>query len=94
MFVRHGVHETLGVHLVHRHLNLEADVVMVGTNVAGLSACWNKPTKMADVDLINIHGPIFKLVDDEHFVAYEFEEGVVNNLSSCSADFFAEFALF
>lgn len=42
---------------------------------------------MADVGVSNIHGHIFKLFDDVHFVAYEFEEGAVNNLSSCSADF-------
>lgn len=40
---------------------------------------------MADVVVSNI---IFKLFDDVHFVAYEFEEGAFNNLSSCSADLF------
>jgi hypothetical protein len=92
MFVRHDVHDTLDVHLVHRHLDLEVDVMMIDTNVAGFSACWNKLIKMIDVDLTSIHGHIFKLVDDEHFVVYEFEKGVVNNLSPCSVDFFVEFA--
>lgn len=91
MFVGHDVHDNLGVHLVDGHVGLAADMVMVGTNIADLSACWNKPTKMADVDLTNIQGHIFKLVNNERFVAYEFQEGAVNNLSSCSADFFVEF---
>ena len=89
MFVEHNVHQKLSVHLIHGHIGLAADMMMVSTNLTDLSACWNKPIKMADVDLSNIHGNIFKLVDDDHIVAYEFKEGTVTNLSSCSSDFFA-----
>lgn len=65
---------------------------MLGHNFTDPSGCWIRPISMEEVNLVEVHGHIFKLVDEDRFVAYEYVEGGVNDLSSISTDFFKELA--
>ena len=47
---------------------------------------------MEEVNLTEVHGHIFKLVDEDRFVAYEYAEGKANDLSNISGGFFKELA--
>ena len=45
---------------------------------------------MQEVNLADVHGYIFKLVDACYFVAYEYVEGKASDLSDISTDFFKD----
>ncbi|KAF4625639.1 hypothetical protein G7Y89_g12526 [Cudoniella acicularis] len=75
IFVKYNVHERLRVHLIHGHVKVAADNVMLGHS-------FTEPS--------DVHGHIFKLVDGGHFVAYEYVEGKASDLSDISTDFFKD----
>lgn len=91
IFAKHGVTDLLGVHLIHGHSQISEDKIMLGTSFyTGKSGRWTKPTSISGVDLHNIHGHIFVLKDEQHFVAYEYREGA-KDLSGAKIEFFADF---
>jgi len=79
IFAKYNVHERLGIHLIHSHAKVAAGNVMLGHSFAKPSGRWAKPTQIEEVDLADIHGHIFKLVDGGRFVAYEYVEGKASN---------------
>lgn len=92
IFVKYNVHNQLGVHLIHSHAKVAAGHVMLGHKFTDPSGCWSRPTTMEDVNLAEVHGHIFKLIDDDRFVAYEYVEGKASDLSNISTGFFKELA--
>ncbi|KAL9103232.1 MAG: hypothetical protein Q9163_001719 [Psora crenata] len=95
IFVKHGVHDRLGVHLIHsHHANMSTDFVMLGHNFTDPSGCWIKPTALEEVNLAEVHGHVFMLVEEDRFVAYEYVEGRVNGLSNIKPGFFKDFAAY
>jgi hypothetical protein len=90
IFVKYSVHERLGVHLIHGHAKIAAGNVMLGHSFTEPSGRWAKPTQMEKVNLADVHGHIFKLVDGGRFVAYEYVEGKASDLSDISTDFFKD----
>jgi hypothetical protein len=45
---------------------------------------------MEKVNLVDVYGHIFKLVDKGRFVAYEYVKGKASDLSDISTDFFKD----
>jgi hypothetical protein len=90
IFVKYSVHERLGVHLIHRHAKIAAGNVMLGHSFTEPSGRWAKPTQIEKVNLADIHGHIFKLVNGGRFIAYEYVKGKASNLSNISTDFFKD----
>lgn len=91
IFVRHNAHEKLGVHLIHGHFKIPADTIMLGTNFENPSGRWTKPTSINEVNLDNVHGHIFVLTPEHDFVAYEYQDGPLPDLSGIDPAFFTEF---
>lgn len=94
IFVKYNVQDRLGVHLIHNHAKVATGRVMLGHNFTDPSGCWTRPTALEEVNLAEVHGHIFMLVDEDRFVAYEYIEGRVNGLSSVSFNFFKNFAAY
>lgn len=92
IFVKYNVHNRLGVHLIHSHAKVAASHVMLGHKFTDPSGCWSRPTAMEEVNLAEVHGHIFKLIDDDRFVAYEYVEGKASDLSNISTGFFKKLA--
>ncbi|KAF2184559.1 hypothetical protein K469DRAFT_688571 [Zopfia rhizophila CBS 207.26] len=90
LFVRHNVHTILGVHLIHGHFEIPEDTVMLGKNFENPLGRWTKPTDMNTIDLNTIHGHIFILKNNE-FLAYEYQDGPMPDLSEVGQNFVAEF---
>jgi hypothetical protein len=72
-----------GLHLNHRHLELEQDMVMLGTRFTEPSGYWTRPIKIDAINYGNVHGHFFKLVskdDDDSYVwiAYTYYEGALS----------------
>ena len=94
IFVKHNVHDRLGVHLIHSHTQMATGHVMLGHKFTDPSGCWTKSTALEEVNLAEVRGHIFVLVEEGRFVAYEYVEGRVNGLSSVSSSFFKDFATY
>lgn len=90
LFVRHNAHKTLGVHLIHGHGKTPENTVMLGSNFENPSGRWTKVMEIDAVDLSTIHGHIFVLTSDG-FIAYEYQDGPMPDLSSVGEEFFADF---
>ena len=90
IFVKYNVHERLGIHLIHSHAKVAAGNVMLGHSLTEPSGCWTKPIPIEEVNLAAVHGHIFKLVDGDRFVAYEYVEGKAHDFSDINAAFFGE----
>ena len=67
---------------------------MLGHYFTDPSGCWTRPTALEEVNLAEVRGHIFALVEEDRFVAYEYVEGRVNDLSSVSPGFFKDFAAY
>ncbi|KAF2970068.1 hypothetical protein GQX73_g3520 [Xylaria multiplex] len=87
---RFNVQDKFGIHLIHGHLQLEADSIMLGTALTSVRGCWTKPTSIDDIDPAGIHGHIFKLTSKGELQAYEYREGPTMNLAGVDAAFFHE----
>lgn len=94
IFVKYNVHDRLGVHLIHSHAQIATGRVMLGYNFTDPSGCWTRSTALEEVNLAEVRGHIFVLVEEDRFVAYEYIEGRVNGLSSVSSSFFKDFAAY
>ncbi|KAI0526428.1 hypothetical protein F5B22DRAFT_585712 [Xylaria bambusicola] len=86
----YGVQNKFGIHLIHGHLQLESDKIMLGTALTSVRGCWTKPTSINHINLAEIHGHIFKLTPKGELQAYEYREGSVMDLSDVDAAFFHE----
>ncbi|KAI5859599.1 hypothetical protein GGS23DRAFT_616002 [Durotheca rogersii] len=62
------VQEKFGYHLVHGHLQVTLGRVMLGQPMTKLDACWNRPTSVKEAALGNVHGHIFVLGADGHYL--------------------------
>lgn len=91
LFVRHNAQKTLGVHLIHGHFKIPENTIMLGSNFENPHGRWTKVTDIGAVDLSSVHGHIF-VVTGDGFIAYEYQDGPMPNLSGISKDFFVEFA--
>lgn len=84
LFIRHNVQNVFGLHLVHGHFQIDEDVIMLGVGLGiGSPGYWTKPTKYVNVDKDSIHGHIYVLSSENHFIAYEYRE---ENLSTSFRD--------
>jgi len=95
IFVKHNVQDRLGVHLIHSHSKMTTEHVMLGHHLTNPSGCWTRQTPLKGVNLAEVHGRIFKLVDGNGFVAYEYVEGrATNDLPSIGSNFLEELAAY
>ncbi|KAG8427153.1 hypothetical protein J3459_007467 [Metarhizium acridum] len=90
IFVKYDVHSRLGVHLIHGHSKLATGTVMLRHILTEPSGYWTKPVTIEELDLATVQGHIFKLVAGDRFVAYEYTERRVNDVSDISFDFIRE----
>ncbi|KAF3484275.1 uncharacterized protein GIQ15_03599 [Arthroderma uncinatum] len=63
---------------------------MLGTNFENPCGRWTKPKTINEVDLNNVHGHIFALTSAHDFVAYEYQDGPMPDLSGIEPAFFTE----
>lgn len=98
LFVRNGVQEVFGVHLLHRHFIAPENTVLLGFEAQlseKSSACWTKPISVAELANNEVHGHVFRLQPDGTFVPYELQEGKMDaKTASIGHKFFHEFAVF
>lgn len=94
LFVRHNAHTKLGVHLIHGHFKTPPNTVMLGTSIENPCGRWTKATAVDAVNLSKIHGHIFALHSAGGFVAYEYQDGPMPDLSAIKEAFFTEFILY
>lgn len=64
---------------------------MLGSNFENPCGCWTKVTDVGAVDLSTVHGHIF-VVTGDGFIAYEYQDGPMPDLSRISKEFFRGFA--
>ncbi|PKS11380.1 hypothetical protein jhhlp_003142 [Lomentospora prolificans] len=97
LFVRHGVQDVFGVHLLHGHFIAPEGTVLLGTEAKlseQSSACWTKPVLMAELASKAVHGHVFRLLSNGTFVPYELQEGEISSKAASTApEFFQELAL-
>lgn len=72
-----GVEDKFGVHLIHGHLNLNKNEVMLGKALDGpdTRGIWTRPTNICDLEPKRIHGHIFALNSSSQFIPYEYRHG-------------------
>jgi hypothetical protein len=63
---------------------------MLGTNIKNPYGRWTKTTETDTIDFSKIHGHIFALRPAGGFVAYEYQDGPMPDLSDIDEAFFAE----
>ncbi|KAJ9143271.1 hypothetical protein NKR19_g6874 [Coniochaeta hoffmannii] len=85
---RYGLIEKVGIHLIHGHSTLPENTVLVGTNDLDHYR-FVKQTKLDDLDVNNVHGHIFALTD-HGFRPYEYQTGMLPDLSGIDVDAFLE----
>lgn len=95
LFIRHNAQDVFGLHLVHGHFRIDEDMIMLGVGLGtGSPGYWTKPTKYANVDKDSIHGHIYVLSSENHFIAYEYrEEPSADKWKQVHPSFFSELAL-
>lgn len=67
---------------------------MLRTSIENPCGRWTKATAVDAVDLSKIHGHIFALHSAGGFVAYEYQDGPMPDLSVIKEAFFTEFILY
>ncbi|KAK7419096.1 hypothetical protein QQZ08_010999 [Neonectria magnoliae] len=91
MIERHGMSQSLGVHLIHRHDQIGEDMLRVAVELTTRSGSWTKPCAIESLDVNKIHGHVLKLLPNERFVAYEYCEGSLpNSLAKADSPLFRE----
>jgi hypothetical protein len=88
--MRYNAQSKFGLHLIHGHLKIQRDMIMLGTSFKNPSGCWTKPTSIQDINPEDIHGHIFMLSPDNRLVAYEYREGPPNDIAGTDPTFFQE----
>lgn len=91
VFERYNVQAKFGLHLIHRHLHLQDDTIMLGHSIEEPSGCWTKPTDLCHITPEDIHGHVFRISGDGHLVAYECRDGRPVDFESVNPAFFHEF---
>ena len=93
LFLRYNVDSIFGVHLVHGHLRIHSDTVMLGSMFRDDSSVyWTRPSFYKDVLAKDVHGHIYKVTADNHLLAYEYREGTPpDNVATIDPAFFHEF---
>jgi len=91
IFERHDVQTMFGLHLIHGHLNLHNDTIMLGHSIDKPHGCWTKPVSLHDINPEDIHGHIFRISPDDRLVAYEYRYGPLADIDSVNPAFFSEF---
>lgn len=77
--------------MIHGHLRLNSDKIMLGTKVQNPTGCWTRPTDISEVQKENIHGHIYVLTDNDSFNAYEWREGSPCSIADVDPEFFYTF---
>ncbi|KAF3398198.1 hypothetical protein F1880_005616 [Penicillium rolfsii] len=90
LFARFNVQKIFGLHLIHGHLQIEEDKIMLGTSLKSVRGCWTQPTSIADINPAEIHGHIFKLTAGGEMQAYEYRQGPTASLDDVDPVFFQE----
>ena len=67
---------------------------MLGTNIEDPYGRWTKAAATDTIDLLNIHRHIFALRSAGGFVAYEYQDGPMPDLSAINEAFLTEFILY
>ena len=67
---------------------------MLGTNIEDPYGRWTKAAATDKIDLRNIHGHIFALRSAGGFVAYEYQDGPMPDLSAINEAFLTKFILY
>ncbi len=76
LFIQYNAQKIFGLHLIHGHLKIPHNTIMLGSNFKGrLSGCWTKPTPFEATIPNPIHGHIYTLSPDNRLLAYEYREG-------------------
>ena len=63
---------------------------MLGTPLKSVRGCWTQPTSIADINLAEIHGHIFKLTAGGEMQAYEYRQGPTASLDDVDPAFFQD----
>lgn len=90
LFKRFNAHRKFGLHLIHGHFQIEEDKIMLGTSLNSIRGCWTRPSSIADINLEEIHGHIFKLTASGEMQAYEYRQGPTVSLGDVDPKFFEE----
>lgn len=92
LFIRYNVQDIFGVHLIHGHLKIPHDTIMLGSMFRRvLSGYWTKPTPFETILANPVHGHIYTLSSDNRLLAYEYREGLVpKNVAGIDHAFFRE----
>jgi len=87
------VQDIFGVHLIHDHLKIPHDTIMLGSMFRReLSSYWTKSTPFEAILANPVHGHIFTVSSNNRLLAYEYREGLVpKNVTSIDHTFFWEF---
>lgn len=84
LFIQCNVQKIFGLHLIHDHLKISHNTIMLGSSLKGqLSGYWTKPTPSEVIIPNPIHGHIYILSPDNRLLAYEYREG---DAPKCVAD--------
>lgn len=70
-----SVQNKFGLHLVHGHVKMAKDMVMIGRPMNSLPGLWTRPTKVDQLNLGGLHGYVFVLGANSEFHPYEFRQG-------------------
>ena len=94
LLIQFNLQNIFGIHLIHGHLEVPKDHVMMGfRSQDSLSSWWTKPTPINRILMSSLHGHIFMLSSTSHLIAYEFREGPLpTDVGSIDQRFFQQFA--
>jgi len=73
ILVQHDVHDHFGVHLLHRHFELEDGTVLFNNHVDDRTEISGM-VDIQDLDTAKLHPHCFLLDDNGEFVSYEYED--------------------
>jgi len=92
LFIQYNVQKIFGLHLIHGHLKIPHNTIMVGSSFKGrLSGYWTKPTPFEATISKPIHGHIYTLSPDDRLLAYEYREGdAPKGIADINQAFFVE----
>ncbi|KAF6236128.1 hypothetical protein HO173_005757 [Letharia columbiana] len=77
--------------LIDGHFKVPENTIMQGSNLEDSCGRWTKLTEIDAVDLSTVHGHIL-VITSAGFIAYEYKDGPMPDLSSISKEFFIDFA--
>jgi len=90
ILVCHDVHNRFGIHLIHSHFKLDECSIMLRTPIPERSGYWTRQVDISKVDLHDIHGHVFALGSNGHFMAYEYGTGPASDMSTFGPKFLCD----